>query len=194
MTLFRPGVLFWTIVLVGLAPFFLRYRSLTPPSKAFIAWDRQVIAIRLAEWVTILFYLGTVYYWRWSLPLTSHARAAAVAGLAVTAAGAALASWSKVVLGDFFSTTLGVKKDHQVITSGPYRWVRHPIYTGLLLVVVGGALVYDSGTALLLLAVPFCAFFYWQSVLEEKLLVNHLGEAYLQYRSKTGRLLPRFPG
>ncbi len=185
--------LFWVLVLGSLLPCFAR-RPDTNPSKTFAAWDRRVIVIRLTEFATILFFLGTVYFWHWSVPITRFAREAAAPGWALTVAGLVVIVWSRIELGRFFSTTLGVKRDHQVITGGPYRWVRHPMYTGFLALLSGGALVHNSGTALLLLAAPFWGFFHWQSVVEEKLLVDQLGEAYLRYRARTGRLLPLVEG
>ena len=185
--------LFWALVLGSLLPCFVR-RPETNPSRTFAAWDRRVIFIRLAELATIFLFLGTVYVWRWSFPITRWEREAAAAGWVLTVTGLALIVWSRVELGRFFSTTLGVKRDHQVITGGPYRWVRHPMYTGFLALFAGGALVHNSGAALALLAAPFWGFFYWQSVVEERLLADRLGDAYCEYRARTGRLLPRLLG
>ncbi len=192
MSLLRATTLFWIMVGAGLLPFFLRIPTrIERPSRAFAAWNRSIILIRAAEFATIFLYLAADYLWHWSFPLTQHLVPAAAGGLVITLAGVALASWSRIELGQYFSTTLGVKKEHQLITTGPYRWIRHPIYTGLLLLLLGAALVHNSGSTLLMLFVPFCIFFYWQSVLEERLLENHLGDAYRRYRDRTGRLLPR---
>jgi protein-S-isoprenylcysteine O-methyltransferase Ste14 len=188
----HAGTLFWVIVLAGLLPAFApRWFHHVPLDEAFVAWDRQVVWIRLSEVATILLYIADVYVWRWTFPLTPWPGGATVAGLALALAGVILTVWTRRCLGAFFSTTLGVKRDHQVIKTGPYRWVRHPMYSSLLLVILGGALVYNSGAVVVLLALPFTTFFYWQSAVEERLLVKRLGEAYLQYRASTGRLVPR---
>ena len=181
---------FWISVLVLLSPLYLRL-FLSRHRRPFVARSRWIILIRLAELSDVALFLAAVYRWRWNFPLTSFPLIAAFAGLLLAAAGAALASWSKLRLGALFSTTLGVKQGHEIVSGGPYAWVRHPMYTGLLLVMLGGALVYNSGVALVLLVLPFCGFFYWQSALEERLLVAHLGDAYLRYRQITGRFLPR---
>lgn len=188
----RPTTLFWVLVLLGLGPLFFRLPSnWEHPDQAFVAWDRRIIRIRLAEFSAIVVYLLDVYLVGWSFPLTPWPHTTPLAGLAVTLLGVIIAAWSKIRLGANFSTTLGVRREHQLITTGPYRLVRHPIYTGLLLVILGGALVYNTGAALVLLVLPFYGFFYWQSVVEEKLLAGHFGEAYTRYRATTGRLLPR---
>ena len=187
----HAGTLFWVIVLGLLPAFAPRWFHYVPPDEAFVGWDRQVIWIRLSEFAAIFIYIADVYFWRWNFLLTPWPQVAAIVGLVLALAGVILTVWTKRCLGAFFSTTLGVKRDHQVIQTGPYRWVRHPMYSSLLLVILGGALVYNSGAVIVLLAIPFAGFFYWQSAVEERLLVKHLGEAYLQYRARTGRLVPR---
>jgi protein-S-isoprenylcysteine O-methyltransferase Ste14 len=194
MTL-SAGTIFWVVVLANLIPLFApRWFRYTPPKEAFVAWDRSVVWIRVSEIAVIAVYVADVYFWRWTFPLTPWPRAVAITGLLVTLPGVALTIWSKVCLGNFFSTTLGIKRDHQLLTTGPYRFVRHPMYSGLLLVILGGALVYNSGAAVVLLLVPFAGFFYWQSAIEEKLFAAHFGEAHARYRAATGRLLPRLRG
>jgi protein-S-isoprenylcysteine O-methyltransferase Ste14 len=182
--------LFWVIVLTILSPLYLRM-FLSRNQRPFLARSRWIILIRLAEFSDVFLFLAAAYRWGWNFALTPAPRAAAAVGLILGAAGAGLATWSKFRLGAFFSTSLGVKEGHEVITTGPYAWVRHPMYTGLLLVMLGGALVYNSGLALAMLLLPFCVFFFWQSALEEKLLLIQLGESYRRYRQSTGRFLPR---
>jgi protein-S-isoprenylcysteine O-methyltransferase len=182
----QPRALFWLVALPGLSPFAVMRRK----GDSVVFWDRRVILIRLLEAAGVGVYLLAAHVCRWNFSLRAGPRAG-MAGLALTVAGVILASWSKIRLGRHFSTTLGVKKNHQLIDSGPYRWMRHPMYTGLLGVLLGGALAYDSGAVLILLFLPFSVFFYWQSMVEEKLLAGHLGRAYREYQAGTGRLLPR---
>ena len=186
-------ILFWCATLGGLAYFlsgFFRRSS----NGAYAARCRWVRAIRLAEVLTGLAWLTVILIARWDFAFSPWPAGAPVVGVTVAVAGVVLCVWSRLHLRSNFTVTLGVKQDHQLITSGPYALVRHPIYTGFLLQLAGGALVYDSGATLLLL-LPFCAFFYWQSAAEEKLLVDHFGDAYRRYRGTTGRLLPKLlPG
>ena len=186
---------FWGIVVLGFLPF---YDVLRPgvcwPSEVVAASRSRVIRIRLSELIILIVYLtvalGTVH----RLPLFSLETPAAWAGLAAAAAGAALAGWAKIQLRGGFSASLAVRPNHPLITTGPYARVRHPMYTGILLQILGGALVYNSGVTLLLLFLPFCGFFHWHAVVEEELLLAHFGAAYQRYQSVTGRLLPRSPG
>ena len=105
------------------------------------------------------------------------------------ALGIALAWWARVALGRFWSGRITRKADHRVIDTGPYAFVRHPIYAGLLLAVyatagakgtvwgVGGALVVTLGLVL-------------KGRLEEQWLTQELGEPYRTYRSRVPMLLP----
>ena len=82
-----------------------------------------------------------------------------------------------------------MKEGHELITDGPYGVTRHPIYTGLLLMVLGAALAWDSALTLLLallLVVPF----FFHTVYEEALFERHFGEAYFDYQRRVPRLVP----
>lgn len=188
----RPAALFWCIILIGLAPFYDTVRMfVSRRGKAFVARSPHERRIRLLEFTVILVYLAVAFVWKWDFALSRFPKVAAWAGLLATLVGCVLASWSKIHLRRYFSLILGVQGNHQLITDGPYGRVRHPVYTGLLLALVGAALVHNSGATLVLLALPFSAFFYWQSEEEEKLFLEHFGEEYRCYRARTGRFLPR---
>jgi protein-S-isoprenylcysteine O-methyltransferase Ste14 len=116
-----------------------------------------------------------------------------VAGLAVGLAGAVLLVWAAVVLGRFLMHEAAVREDHALIESGPYRFVRHPVYAGYL------ALLLGSGVA----ALNVCVWLFWpvsllgiliQTASEEKLLRARFGPVYERYIRRTGRLVPRFSG
>ncbi len=113
------------------------------------------------------------------------------AGIAVMIGGIALRQWSITILGRFFSRTLDVQSGQKIIEAGPYRYVRHPSYTGILLFCVGMGLAVASWVAVLIaLAVFAVAFGYWIYV-EEKILVRELGSNYVDYMKRTKRLIPK---
>ncbi|HPF70313.1 MAG TPA: isoprenylcysteine carboxylmethyltransferase family protein, partial [Candidatus Krumholzibacteria bacterium] len=88
-------------------------------------------------------------------------------GLALAIAGAALAIASRSLLGRNWSATVELKRDHELITRGPYRFVRHPIYTGLLLLFLGNAVMVGDWRGLLAVAIVFASF--WRKLrLEER--------------------------
>jgi protein-S-isoprenylcysteine O-methyltransferase Ste14 len=112
-------------------------------------------------------------------------------GIAMGVAVVLLLIWVHVNLGSQFSSVLRVKDGHQLITTGPYRWVRHPMYSAFFLLaaayylISANALVGFSGLALMtMLAVV-------RIPREEKMLLAEFGEEYRQYMAETGRLAPR---
>jgi protein-S-isoprenylcysteine O-methyltransferase Ste14 len=92
--------------------------------------------------------------------------------------------------GSFFSGTIGVQEGQKIVGRGPYRLVRHPSYTGGLLILVGLGLALQSWGAILLLVLLFGpAYGYWIYG-EENVLVLELGEEYVKYMKRTKRLIP----
>jgi len=111
------------------------------------------------------------------------------AGLAVSAMGLFLAIWARRGLGRNWSGEISIKVDHQLIRSGAYRLVRHPIYTGILAMYVGAALV--TGRWLAIIGVAMAGFAYWRKIrLEEANLDAVFGADYDAYRRETWALVP----
>jgi protein-S-isoprenylcysteine O-methyltransferase Ste14 len=109
--------------------------------------------------------------------------------LAIEVASVAFAIWAREHLGRMWSAVVTLKEGHRLIRSGPYRLVRHPIYTGILTGLTAVALVRANPAALL--ALPFfAAGFARKIVLEERMLAAHFGEEYANYRRETRALLP----
>lgn len=111
-------------------------------------------------------------------------------GIALTCAGVAVAIWARYSIGQYWSARVTLKEGHRVIRSGPYEWVRHPIYTGMLLAAMGTALVIGEWRGVLAVAVMWAAHSH-KALREEKLLTTELGEEYVSYRRNTGFLFPR---
>lgn len=123
--------------------------------------------------------------------LSYHLGAPAGAVLLVAAwAGIALRLWAIIALGRFFRGTVHIQQDHQVVRSGPYRWVRHPSYSGMLL--GAAALAVWLGNPLSWLAAMGCilAAILYRIRVEERVLGEALGERYLSYAAGTRRLIP----
>jgi protein-S-isoprenylcysteine O-methyltransferase Ste14 len=111
-------------------------------------------------------------------------------GLGVFALGFALRFYSVFYLGRFFTTNVAIASDHRVIDTGPYRYVRHPSYTGLLLIYIGFGLALGNWISLLVLIIPIYAAFLYRIHVEETALAEALGEPYRNYMKKTKRLIP----
>jgi len=112
------------------------------------------------------------------------------AGVVVMWVGLATRIWAVATLGRSFRTTVEVDAGQAVVSTGPYRWVRHPSYTGLLLIVAGFGLAADNWVSLLAcLVLPLPAFVRRIHV-EEAELNRVLGDAYRSYQASTVRLIP----
>jgi protein-S-isoprenylcysteine O-methyltransferase Ste14 len=111
------------------------------------------------------------------------------AGALLTGLGLGFSAWARVHLGRNWSATVTVKQDHELIRSGPYALVRHPIYTGMLLGFLGTALAIGEWRGLLALLIVFAAL--WRKLrLEEKYMNETFGDSYRSYRAHTAALIP----
>jgi protein-S-isoprenylcysteine O-methyltransferase len=112
------------------------------------------------------------------------------AGCAVFGLGLALRWYSIVYLGRFFTVNVAIHSGHEVIDTGPYRFIRHPSYTGALLAFLGLALSLANWWSLALIMVPVLWAFTRRMSVEESALANALGAPYIQYMGRTKRLAP----
>ena len=110
-------------------------------------------------------------------------------GLAILVVGGALRTWPMYVLGGRFSGLVAIQPGHELVTRGPYRYVRHPSYLGMMLGFVGWALVFRSSVGLVAAALGLTVLAA-RIESEEALLSAHFGGAYDAYRRRTWRLLP----
>jgi protein-S-isoprenylcysteine O-methyltransferase Ste14 len=111
-------------------------------------------------------------------------------GVIVLWLGLALRVWAVVTLGRAFRTTVEVDSEQAVISTGPYRWVRHPSYSGLLLIATGCGLAAGGWPALPLCALLPLPALLWRVQVEEAELTRVLGDSYHLYQSQTKRLVP----
>jgi len=112
---------------------------------------------------------------------------------AAGAAGLAFSWWARLTLGDLWSSSVSRKERHSIVETGPYRLVRHPIYTGLIGALAAFAL--QLAAPISLAGVALIAFSFWlKARLEERFLASELGEtAYAGYRLRTPMLVPFWP-
>lgn len=111
-------------------------------------------------------------------------------GVAVTWAGVMVAIWARYSLGVYWSARVTLKQGHQLVRSGPYAFVRHPIYTGMFLAALGTALVVGEWRGILAVVLLIMAHAR-KAFREESLLTREFGEEYTNYRRSTGFLFPR---
>jgi len=159
----------------------------TPEEGRLFGWLRWTLA--LPWFLTLLLWLV------WPAPLRFAGFALPDAlrwlGAALFAAGALLVFWTNRTLGSNFSSTLILRDGHQLIQHGPYRHVRHPMYTSFLVMLAGLLLLAANwivGGAPILFILLLMAM---RTPREERMLLGRFGDEYRRYMERTGRYLPR---
>jgi protein-S-isoprenylcysteine O-methyltransferase Ste14 len=185
------GVVFdGLLLLAALVELGIRIRSSVNAARGNARPERLSLAIIV---------LGMLISVAGSLLVARHVTAAAipfarwgfyVAGVVAIAAGIALRVWAVVVLGRFFTVEVRVGEDQRVVDTGPYRVIRHPSYTGLLLVILGLGLGLGNWLALAVAVVPAVAALVYRIRVEEAALLAGLGDAYRRYSEGRARLVP----
>lgn len=113
-----------------------------------------------------------------------------IVGLFLIVSGLALRVWSIRVLGQFFTATVQLQDDHQLIKQGPYRLLRHPSYVGAYLAYIGSALLLNAYIGGVIAAVAMGIAYTYRITTEERALSRKFGETYKVYKQQTYRLLP----
>jgi len=181
--IFGVAALLWVlseIVVGGIIP---RLRRHGAPIRFEDKGSRPLIALSmiLALVIAFLFAASGIA----SLPSWSF-----YVGISLMIAGIVLRQWSIAVLGRYFSPTIGIQEGQAVVDRGPYRLVRHPSYTGLLIIYIGLGFVIQSWGAVLVLVAYFAAAFGYRIHVEEAVLTSKLGDEYVAYAKRTKRLIP----
>jgi len=118
-----------------------------------------------------------------------HTDLVGIIGLSISVIGAIIACTSRYSLGKNWSLSVQRKENHQFIQTGIYKIVRHPIYTGLLLLFIGNAIIVGDYRAILAVLIVFISF--WLKLKkEEKLLTETFGAEYKEYKNRTKALIP----
>jgi protein-S-isoprenylcysteine O-methyltransferase Ste14 len=148
-------------------------------------WGR-LAGLRAALILVVIFLLRGHWGggWHYALP----GPALAVAGLVLWAAGLGLAVWARLYIGRNWGMPMTKREQPDLVTTGPYRFIRHPIYSGIILGAVGTAL---ATTLFGLIAVAVIAgFFVFSASREERFLAAEFPDAYPPYKARTKMLVP----
>jgi protein-S-isoprenylcysteine O-methyltransferase Ste14 len=154
----------------------------------------ESISIFSFERLCILLGAGLVFFPRLHVSILAwpfHTNSSiATAGFVLVVLGLAFSAWARDVLGRNWSGRVIIQDSHQLITSGPYAYVRHPLYTGIIVGIAGTVLIVGDLGSL----IGFCfalAFMLLKATREERLLEAEFGPVYAAYRERTGTLFPR---
>lgn len=111
-------------------------------------------------------------------------------GAAITCIGLAFSIWARQHIGRYWSGSVSIRADHQLIRTGPYSRIRHPIYTGIL-VGLAGTLLADGHYSAILAFLIVLGGLSWKALREENLLKSEFGPAFEEHKRMTGFFLPR---
>ncbi len=111
-----------------------------------------------------------------------------LSGTVLSVLGLIIAIWARVSLGRNWSSYTTYKKEHELIITGPYRFLRHPIYSGMILMIVGAFLYYGKLIILVILAIAAIVIA-WRIGREEKTMIKLFGKKYTDYMKRTKRLI-----
>jgi protein-S-isoprenylcysteine O-methyltransferase len=148
--------------------------------------------LRYGAPVVLAFYLlfSESFPFRWlELRFIPHHIFIEILAVTLTALGIALAIWARFYIGENWSSAVTIKVGHQLIRTGPYALVRHPIYSGLLLAMIGTALARREPRGLLAFVLLWLGFWI-KSRMEEGFMRKTFGPEYEEYSRSTGALIP----
>jgi len=147
---------------------------------------------RFAAWPFLIAASAVLYLAPRLVPAAAIRPAAAVfaVGFVILLAGLVLRGWSIKTLGAYFTASVKVSADQPVITAGPYRVLRHPSYTGLLLIMTGIGLASANWAGAAGMAVLTLSGLLWRIHAEERALLATLGDPYRAYAAQHKRLVP----
>ena len=175
----------WAVFLLYwiFSSFFVK-KAVTKRGPGWILWRIAVVAfiiafIRFDKSGAVSFFTS-VFYSLFSFQTL---------GTVLTVLGLLVSIWARIYLGSNWSGYVTYKKDHELVTAGPYRFIRHPIYTGMILMFTGAVLYYGMPLLFIIYAI-MAGVFIWRIWKEEKIMTKLFGKKYLDYMKKTKALIP----
>ncbi len=192
-------IAFWALlggIVIMRAYFSLQVRRsgerLLPDGKAIEREGRGAFAFRVIMFfvmiaIVALYTINSPWMSALSIPLPDWLR---WAGFAIGIASLIFWTWTQAALGKEWSPQLQLRKEHHLVTSGPYAWIRHPIYTAMIGIGIAFALV-TANWCFVVLSVVVIAGLLSRVPKEERMMVEKFGDEYKIYMKKTGRFFPK---
>ena len=171
-------IAFWVIFLVY---WMVSAREMKKTARREAPWRGLSILI---VFFALLFLQGYVFHF----DFIPHTVMIEVTGVVLCGLGIAFAIWARRHLGKSWSARPSIQEEHELVTSGPYRSVRHPIYTGVMIAVLGSTLV--GGTFWFIIFILFCFELVWRIRIEEQLMLQQFPNQYPDYKERTKMLIP----
>jgi protein-S-isoprenylcysteine O-methyltransferase Ste14 len=187
MTRGWPAALIGALWLVWATYWLIASRSVKPVR------ERQSTAARLAHVLALGIVGLLLLIRRWPDPLSMRVISGGWTrywcAVALVVVGLGFAAWARMALGTNWSGWVTVKVEHELVRRGPYRRIRHPIYSGVLLAILGTGLAAGQVRGLLAFAIA-CVALWLKSRMEERWMQQEFGEQYAAYRASSWALIP----
>ena len=176
----------WLGAIYGISELYLAF---TRQSRRASSRDRGSLVVL---WIVIAISVFLAVQMVWLVPAATVRSPGPfyVFGFILFLFGLALRWFSIGYLGRYFTVNVAVNPEQTVVDSGPYRYVRHPSYTGALLAFIGFGCSLCNWLSILFLTLPIIAAFLWRIHIEEEALLEALGDNYVKYMRRTARLAP----
>ena len=181
LTTYSTAIVFWLITEAWVG---LRERGKVLKGKDMNSRNMVVIASVIAT------YIGVTLSHKTFFPILGNSTENFILGAIIIVVGISLRIWSVRTLGQFFRSTVMVQEKHLVISHGPYKYVRHPSYSGVLIAILGVGIGTGNWLSLLVMFLLIFIGLLYRIKIEEKVLSTELGETYRNYMRHTKKLIP----
>ena len=159
------------------------------PAERESPWYMQRSLLILLLVIIFAFVIGRFDPGALSVNIIPNTVASGIAGIILTMAGLGFSGWARFNLGRYWSSMVMIKTGHQLIRTGPYRFVRNPMYTGILVAFLGAVIAIGELPAFFALAIGIISI--WVKIkAEEELLLEKFGEEYTRYKQEVKAIIP----
>ena len=124
--------------------------------------------------------IGRVYHWNTFFAI----------GMALVVIGFIIRMYSILTLNQYFTYSVAKVENHKIISTGLYKFIRHPGYLGQLIIFMGISISISNGLSVLLMMIPVTLGYLYRIKVEEKFMTDHLGVDYKHYQDRTKRIIP----
>src|SRR5450759_3224531 len=184
------ALVYWAIYVWTFLPEWKIVQDARKSAKRADSQDRGSIRfIMTVQWVALLIAYPIAFVRAWSFPERAQLPLFVV-GILLMVSGSLLRRYCWRTLGKYFTGDVQAQRDQPVIRSGPYRWVRHPSYTGGMMLFIGVGLALGSWVSVVLLAIATIAAYGYRVAVEERALLDAIGEPYGRFMKERKRFIP----
>lgn len=180
-------IIFYITLLIWAVPEFIRLR--TKRNNDAIKHDRGSMYVLVISWVLGLYLAGLLMHFQ-AFAFKWYGSLWFYIGIIIMLAGVIFRAYAIKVLGRYFTTVVAISSNQEVIQTGPYRYIRHPAYTGTLLVLLGSGIAMTNWLSLIVVVVFGLVGHLIRVRVEEKLLCKSIGQPYVEYMRRTKRFIP----